>query len=128
MRKIVLALLAIGVSVVSSGELRYSSQYQHCLDHSGGVTSDMRACNGQELAYQDRLLNRNYKKAIRVLNREKKKELKTVQRLWIEYRDAKCGFEYGLTGGTMDLANGDGCLVDMTAERAEELAVIVDTL
>lgn len=102
----------------------YNGRYKQCLDNSGGVTSDIVACNRDELKFQDSLLNKNYKKAMRVLNRERRAELKKVQRLWIKYRDSKCDFLYGLTGGTMDLIIGGGCYVDMTTERAEELKSI----
>jgi uncharacterized protein YecT (DUF1311 family) len=88
----------------------------------------MRNCSANELKFQDNLLNKYYKQAMKVLDDKKRKELKQVQRQWIKYRDAKCGFDYGLTGGTMDLVIGDGCMVDMTVQRANELKSIVDML
>lgn len=106
-------------------EVHYSPQYKLCMDRSGGVTSELRSCNGAELKYQDKLLNKYYKQAMKVLDDKHKKELKKVQRQWIKYRDAKCDFLYGLTGGTMDLLMGGSCYVDMTAKRAEELKDIV---
>lgn len=106
----------------------YSREYKRCLDNSGGVTSEMRNCNGTELKYQDSLLNRHYKQAMKVLDTAHRDELKKIQRLWMKYRDAKCGFLFGLTGGTMDLIIGGGCHVDMTAQRATELKAIADTL
>ena len=99
----------------------YSKQYQRCLDNSGGVTTAMRKCNGDELKFQDARLNKYYKQAMNVLDKKHRVELKKVQRLWMQYRDAKCGFLFGLTDGTMDLIIGGGCHVDMTAERAQEL-------
>ncbi len=81
----------------------------------------MRMCSSQELKYQDKLLNKNYKDAMKRLDKGKQDELKKVQRLWVKYRDARCNFQFGLTGGTIDLLMGDGCLVDMTAQRAKEL-------
>jgi len=36
----------------------YSREYKRCLDNSGGVTSEMRNCNGNELKFQDNLLNK----------------------------------------------------------------------
>ena len=81
----------------------YSREYKRCLDNSGGVTSEMRNCNGNELKFQDNLLNKYYKQAMKVLDAAHRDELKKVQRLWMKYRDAKCGFLFGLTGGTMDL-------------------------
>ena len=99
----------------------YSRQYQQCLDSSGGVTTNMRMCSSQELKYQDKLLNKNYKGAMKRLDKDKQNELKKIQKLWMKYRDARCNFQFGLTGGTIDLIMGDECLVDMTAQRAKEL-------
>jgi uncharacterized protein YecT (DUF1311 family) len=84
------------------GNEGYSRKYKRCLDNSGGVTSEMRNCNGNELKFQDNLL-KYYKQAMKVLDAAHRDELKKVQRLWMKYRDAKCGFLFGLTGGTMDL-------------------------
>ena len=95
------------------------------MDKSGGVTLEMRICNGNELKYQDKILNKNYKQAMKVLDTKHRAELKKVQRQWIKYRDAKCDFLFGLTGGTMDLLIGESCYVDMTAKRAEELKDII---
>ena len=114
-------LLSLTTSLLISGDIHYSSSYQSCLDGSGGVTTVMRSCSKRELSYQDGLLNRYYKQAMKSLDKSKGKELKKVQRQWMKYRDVKCNFDYGLTGGTMDLVIGDGCLVDMTAQRAVEL-------
>jgi uncharacterized protein YecT (DUF1311 family) len=94
------------------------------MDSSGGVTLKMRMCNGDEIKRQDKMLNTNYKQAMKVLNKEKKSELKKVQRLWMKYRDVKCGFEGSLTGGSMDLLMGGACILDMTAKRAKELGSI----
>jgi uncharacterized protein YecT (DUF1311 family) len=98
------------------------------MDKSGGVTLKMRMCNGDEIKQQDKRLNTNYKKAMQVLSKDQKSELKKVQRLWMKYRDVKCGFEGSLTGGSMDLLMGGACLLDMTAIRADELENISDIL
>ena len=117
------ALLALGgiLPLLSASEPKYSHNYQQCLDSSGGVTTNIRLCNSKELKYQDKLLNKNYKGAMKRLDKDKQDELKKVQRLWVKYRDARCNFQFGITGGTIDLLNGDSCLVDMTAQRAKEL-------
>ena len=104
---------------------QYSSGYQQCIDNSGGVTVAIRTCEKRELKYQDALLNSNYKEAMGLLSTEQKKELKQAQRLWIKYRDKNCGLLFGLTGGSMDILNGDSCYVDMTARRAMELEEII---
>ena len=105
-----------------------SDENKRCMDKSGGVTSEMRACNGEELQRQDKRLNKAYKEAMKALDTKHKTELKKVQRQWIKYRDAKCNFLFGLTGGTMDLLIGGSCYVDMTAKRADELEGIIDMM
>ena len=122
-----ISILLVSVSLLSA-ESNYSKAYKTCMDNSGGVTLKMRMCNGDEIKQQDKMLNTNYKQAMKVLTKEKKDELKKVQRLWMKYRDLKCGFEGSLTGGSMDLIMGGTCILDMTAVRAEELGSISDIL
>ncbi len=107
---------------------KYSHVFDTCMDKSNGVTSSMRECHKAELSLQDKRLNQNYRKLMRVLDANKKVEMKKVQRSWIKYRDMRCGFYYGLTGGTMDLLLGDGCMLDMTIEKANELLDISDNI
>lgn len=102
----------------------YTQNYKKCIDNSGGVTLKVRMCNGDEIKRQDRLLNTNYKTAMKVLSPEKKTELKKVQREWIKYRDVKCRLEGSLTGGSIDLLMGGSCILEMTAIRAKELGAI----
>ena len=125
MKKILLPVVLSLSSFLYSYEL--SRQYQQCTD-SGGSTVEMRKCNDDELRRQDYRLNNNYKKAMAVLDSRHRNELRKVQRLWIKYRDAKCNFLFGLTGGTMDLLAGGSCYVDMTAQRADELKDIADMM
>ena len=122
--KIALLIMTVSLSLLAEGSVHYSGTYQQCLDNGGGVTTNMRLCNSKELKYQDKLLNNNYKQAMKRLDKDKKDELKKVQRLWVKYRDARRNFQFGITGGTIDLLNGDSCLIDMTAQRAEELKSI----
>ena len=56
---------------------------------------------------------------------DKRLPLQDVQRLWIKYRDANCGFAGSATGGTIDQVNGSGCVLDMTQTRAQELEDLV---
>ena len=123
MEKTYFLILVSLTLLLHSSEL--SSQYKQCMDNSGGVTINMRECNGDELKRQNKRLNRAYKKVMKVLDAEHKDELKKVQREWIKYRNAKCDFLFGLTGGTMDLLIGGSCYVDMTERRAGELEDIL---
>ena len=123
----IISVLFVSATLLPA-DINYSKSYKQCMDKSGGVTLQMRMCNGDEIKRHDKLLNTNYKKAMQVLSTEQKSELKKVQRLWMKYRDVKCGFEGSLTGGSMDLLMGGACLLDMTAIRADELENISDIL
>lgn len=121
-----MSILLIFVTLLSANS-NYRKEYNQCMDASGGVTLKMRMCNGDEIKRQDKMLNTNYKKAMKVLSKEKKAELKKVQRGWMKYRDLKCDFEGSLTGGSIDMIMGGDCILDMTAGRAKELGSISAT-
>jgi len=97
------------------------SPYQRCLNNSDS-TYEMRVCNGNELDYQDGLLNKYYKQAMRRLSQHEKRKLRNAQRAWIKYRDAKCESEgKDMRGGTGEYLLIGGCLVETTTQRAKEL-------
>lgn len=122
--KIKIISVLITSATLLSANSNYSKTYKQCMDKSGGVTMKMRICNGDEIKRHDKMLNTNYKKAMKALSKEKKAELKKVQREWMKYRDLKCGFEGSMTGGSIDLILGGDCILDMTAVRAKELGSI----
>ena len=122
-----ISILLVSATLLSANS-NYSKTFKQCMDKSGGVTLKMRQCNGSEIKRHDKLLNANYKKAMKVLSSKKKTELKKVQREWIKYRDMKCAFEGSMTGGSMDLIMGGACILDMTSERAKELGSIASGL
>jgi len=115
-------LIGIFLSVGALGEkLPYSPDFDKCIDKSGGNTALMRECSTQEYNRLDKMLNANYRKAMRALDKKLQAKLRNAQRLWLKYRDAKCDLYYSLTGGTLDLLAGDSCLLDMTARKVKEL-------
>ena len=107
--------------VLASQKQRSTENYDACINHSEGITARMRECNHRELTRLDTQLNRAYQDALHTLPSAKHSKLRSVQRAWIAYRDAKCGFEYSRTGGTIDGLNGDSCQIEMTARRTKEL-------
>src|SRR5689334_1549954 len=46
--------------------------------------------------------------------------LLTAQRLWVQYRDANCGF-YGVQDGSIRQVQAAECIRSMTEDRASEL-------
>ena len=99
-----------------------SASFAECMDKSGGVTAEMHACISAEHTRQDQQLNRNYKALMAELTPERKKQLQTAQRLWLQYRDANCQFYADPDGGTMAGIAAADCVLQMTASRARELA------
>nr|WP_314788355.1 lysozyme inhibitor LprI family protein [uncultured Campylobacter sp.] len=86
-------------------------------------TAGMIQCINAEFAIQDKILNENYKKVMGVLTEENRKILKDVQRKWIAYKEAKCAFYP--KQGTIHRLDAADCYLQMTKERATELADIV---
>lgn len=110
----------------NAAEDGYSKTYSACMDDSGGVTVSMLDCMGGETGLQDARLNQNYKAAMQTLVVAQQIQLRDAQRLWIKFRDADCALLGSLTGGTMDSLNGASCFLDMTKERADDLAWLAE--
>ena len=87
-------------------------------------TAGMVGCINAEVAVQDKILNENYKKAMSVLNEENKKILKDIQRKWVAYKEAKCAFYP--PQGTIHRLDAADCYLQMTKERAAELAYVAE--
>jgi len=88
----------------------------------------MLECDAKEYKIQDAKLNKMYKAAMSKLDTQGKARLKNVQRIWVQYKEAKCSFYDGLNGGTVDAFNSSGCTVQETALRAQELEDIAGML
>lgn len=121
------ALLSVGWMLAAPAAAQpnapqFSANYAACMDKSGGVTVEMRECISAEHTRQDQQLNRNYKALMADLTPERKKQLQTAQRHWIQYRDANCQFYADPDGGTMAIIAAADCGLQMTANRARELA------
>lgn len=100
----------------------YSSAYTTCMD-SNSSTTGMVSCAADETKRQDARLNANYQAGMKTLEGTKRTAMGDAQRLWIQFRDADCAVEAGLTGGTLDRINAQMCLLKATKVRADTLAV-----
>ncbi|NWA86781.1 lysozyme inhibitor LprI family protein [Pseudomonas sp. D2002] len=126
-RKTLLVPFAAGAMLLAlcgSASAAENAALKKCMD-SANTTVDMVNCNAKEAKVQDERLNKAYKTALAAQEGDRKEKLQDVQRLWIKYRDANCGFAGSATGGTIDQVNGSGCLLDMTQTRAQELEDLV---
>jgi uncharacterized protein YecT (DUF1311 family) len=106
---------------VSGDKVELSKEYSACIENSGGVTVNMLDCIGAETKRQDAHLNKAYKEVMAQLSPERKKQLRTAQRLWIKYRDANCNFYADPDGGTYAQVSANECFLNATAARAKEL-------
>ncbi|SJZ78913.1 lysozyme inhibitor LprI family protein [Consotaella salsifontis] len=77
-------------------------------------------CVTQLTAQWDRRLNAAYERAMHMIDPARARTLRDVQRKWIEWRDANCGW-YAHQAGTMSLELEAECLRVTTKQRAEEL-------
>ncbi len=119
-----LAAGALLLAVSGAASAAENAALKKCMD-GANTTADMVSCNTQQAKVQDERLNRAYKTALAAQDGARKQQLQDVQRLWIKYRDANCAFAGSATGGTIDLVNGSGCVLDMTQTRAQELEDLV---
>ena len=98
-----------------------SRQYGACMDRFSSSTNDMVRCIAGETKRQDTRLNEAYQAAMALQAPERKKQLQAAQRLWIQFRDANCGFYMDPQGGTLARLSANDCLMTSTAQRAKEL-------
>ena len=117
---LVLALAPLAASA-QSDETLLSKQYSACMDRFSSSTADMVGCMTAETKRQDTRLNAAYQAAMALQTPERKKQLQQVQRLWIQYRDANCGFYMDPQGGTLARLSANDCVMTSTAQRAKEL-------
>lgn len=108
-------------SAQSTNESLLSKQYSACMDRFSSTTNDMVRCITEETKRQDTRLNEAYKAAMALQSPERKKQLQAAQRLWIQFRDANCGFYLDPQGGTLARLSANDCVMTSTAQRAREL-------
>lgn len=119
-KRLCVAVLCLGLSLVAQADELYTGRYASCMDESGGVTVNMMNCIAEEIRTQDARLNGAYQKLRGELSDERRQELLAAQRLWIQYRDANCQF-YATAGGTLAMVASNECVLRETAQRAAEL-------
>jgi uncharacterized protein YecT (DUF1311 family) len=88
------------------------------------TTISITNCLSERAKVWDSRLNQAYKALTGMLQAQQSttqlQNLRKAQRLWIEYRDANCGF-YGDEQGTIREVESAECLRRMTQDRAIEL-------
>lgn len=85
-----------------------------------GNTFQMVECLKAKTAQWDKRLNIAYQKAVEDAVPAQRDQLRTAQRLWIQYRNANCLY-YGMGEGTIARLDAGECMRSMTEARAREL-------
>ena len=85
-----------------------------------GNTFQMVECLKAKTAQWDKRLNVAYQQALKSANDKQRDQLRTAQRLWIQYRDANCLY-YGMGEGTIARLDAGECMRSITEARAKEL-------
>ena len=123
---VIMLVVLNAVSAVWAEESRFSSEFDQCMDRSGGATFDMIECMTAEHEKQDVKLNAAYKKLMNAESEERKKKLREAQRAWIKFRDAYGDFIYDPDGGTLARVEANYWNLEATAEQAKRLEELVD--
>lgn len=125
-KHLVVGLVVCCLTQMAFADDGLSKKYSVCMQQSGGITINMIDCSAAENKRQDARLNKAYKEVMAQLSPVRKKELQTVQRVWIKYRDANCDFYADPDGGTLGIVNANSCFLQETASRANELEGFMD--
>jgi len=93
--------------------------YGPCVTKAAGSTAPTRACMEDELAYQDKRLNKAYQALMAKLNPSLQAKLKAEEKLWMQYRDNRCAAV--IDGIERPELEPLGCKVDETGKQASDL-------
>jgi uncharacterized protein YecT (DUF1311 family) len=85
-----------------------------------GSTAEMVECLKAKTAEWDKRMNVGYQQALKAALPKQLEQLRTAQRLWIQFRDADCLY-YGLGEGTIAQVDAAECMRSLTEARAREL-------
>ena len=105
----------------SFGKIYFTSRAYNLCSKNAMDSYSYLQCLDAELKYQDRILNKNYKKTMKSIQEFRKNKLKRTQRAWIQYRDLKCSSYYHKESASGGLADQSTCLIYETIKRADEL-------
>lgn len=106
----------------SSGEPARTQSYKECTAASGGVTVELRNCDVAELQRRRAALDRLYREVLRTIAPERRELLRKAERAWTAFIQAECNFRSSVeTGGSDYPLFVDGCYLELTAHRIEDL-------
>jgi len=116
-----LKLSIAAAAMVALASAAYAGDQGEPEQSCDGNTFQMVECLKARTAQWDkRMTTTAYQQAIKDAGEKQRKQLRSAQRLWIQYRDANCLY-YGLGEGTIAPIDAGECVRSMTKARPEEL-------
>lgn len=86
----------------------------------GVSTPEIVNCVIAKTAQWDKRMNAAYRKALKDGEPKRQEQLRTAQRLWVQFRDANCLY-FDMGEGTIARIDAAECMRNMTEARAREL-------
>jgi uncharacterized protein YecT (DUF1311 family) len=119
MRRSFFAVPALAVmSVLPAKAEMFGPGFQPCGEKTS--TLEVVECVQAKTDASDQRLNAAYKALQAQVDAAQRQPLLAAQRLWVQDRDANCGF-YGTPDGSIRKVQGAECIRSMTEDRAREL-------
>ncbi len=115
---IALALALLAFAAPASALDMFGNDYKPCGDQAS--TAETVDCTVAKTKTWDQRLNAAYAALLKAADPEAREPLRKAQRIWLQYRDANCGF-YGSGQGTIHSIEQAECIRAMTQDRALEL-------
>ena len=95
-------------------------------NNAGSSTVEQSRCFSAAYEDADKKLNDIYARVMKTLAPEAQQSLQSVERLWIQFRDANCEVEHSLyKGGTAASMVLTACLEALTRQRADDLMTML---
>ncbi len=113
----VIPALALMAALPAGAEM-FGPGFQPCGEKS--ATLAVVECLQAKTNAADQRLNAAYKALQARVEQVQRQPLLLAQRLWVQYRDANCGF-YGTQDGSIRQVQAAECMRSMTEDRAHEL-------
>ena len=116
-----LKLSIAAAAMVALASAAYAGDQGEPEQSCDGNTFQMDECLKARTAQWDkRMTTTAYQQAMKDAGDRQREQLRSAQRLWIQYRDANCLY-YGLGEGTIAPIDAGECVRNMTKARPEEL-------
>jgi uncharacterized protein YecT (DUF1311 family) len=116
-KKLLITIIAL---VAFAPAARAGDQRDAGAGCDGVSTPEIVNCVMAKTAQWDKRMNAAYQKALKEDEPKRQEQLRTAQRLWIQFRDANCLY-FDMGEGTIARIDAAECMRNMTEARAREL-------